>query len=173
MTTPAETTAMATLNGKPYVVQVSAFISPGLPYFSIIGCSDASISDMRERIKTAIIGTGRAWPQCRVTVNLSPCAVRRDDPRSTELAAALAICAAIDGSHDRYKNVISAGEIDENGHIGRIGRIGIMAAHATLSRNTTIITGETDAKALHRLGIPAQGAANLTQALAIHPGRTH
>ena len=30
---------------KAFIVQVQAFISPGLPYFSIIGLPDASLSE--------------------------------------------------------------------------------------------------------------------------------
>ena len=37
---------------KAFIVQVQAFISPGLPYFSIIGLPDASLSEARERVKS-------------------------------------------------------------------------------------------------------------------------
>ena len=69
------------LIGLGFIVQVQAFISPGLPYFSIIGLPDASLSEARERVKSACQATGFGWPQTRVTVNMSlrPCpnAVRR------------------------------------------------------------------------------------------------
>lgn len=169
MTAPAETLAMATLNGKPYTLTVAAYITSGLPYFSIIGYPDRNLGDTRERIKTAVTGTGRQWPQCRVTVSITPCTVRRDHPHSTDLAVAIAICDAIDGQAGRHANTISAGAIDDTGHIGRIGDIGIMAAHATIRSHTTIITGHTDAKTLRRLGIPAHGADHLAQALALRP----
>ena len=39
---------------KAFIVQVQAFISPGLPYFSIIGLPDASLSEARERVKSAV-----------------------------------------------------------------------------------------------------------------------
>ena len=38
---------------KAFIVQVQAFISPGLPYFSIIGLPDTSLSEARERVKSA------------------------------------------------------------------------------------------------------------------------
>ena len=39
---------------KAFIVQVQAFISPGLPYFSIIGLPDASLSEARERVKISV-----------------------------------------------------------------------------------------------------------------------
>lgn len=51
---------------KAFIVQVQAFISPGLPYFSIIGLPDASLSEARERVKSACQATGFGWPQTRV-----------------------------------------------------------------------------------------------------------
>ena len=63
---------------KAFIVQVQAFISPGLPYFSIIGLPDASLSEARERVKSACQATGFGWPQTRVTVNMSPAAMPKD-----------------------------------------------------------------------------------------------
>ena len=34
---------------KAFIVQIQAFVSPGLPYFSIIGLPDTSLSEARER----------------------------------------------------------------------------------------------------------------------------
>lgn len=39
---------------KAFIVQVQAFISPGLPYFSIIGLPDASLSEARERVNRRV-----------------------------------------------------------------------------------------------------------------------
>ena len=48
---------------KAFIVQVQAFISPGLPYFSIIGLPDTSLSEARERVKSACQASGFSWPQ--------------------------------------------------------------------------------------------------------------
>ena len=57
---------------KAFIVQIQAFVSPGLPYFSIIGLPDTSLSEARERVKSACQASGFKWPETRVTVNLSP-----------------------------------------------------------------------------------------------------
>ena len=59
---------------KAFMIQLQAFISPGLPFFSIIGLPDASLSEARERVKSACTASGFKWPQTRVTVNMSPAA---------------------------------------------------------------------------------------------------
>lgn len=57
---------------KAFIIQIQAFISPGLPYFSVIGLPDASLSESRERVKSACQASGFKWPDTRVTVNMSP-----------------------------------------------------------------------------------------------------
>ena len=58
---------------KAFIVQVQAFISPGLPYFSIIGLPDASLSEARERVKSACQATGFGWPQNPCDREHEPC----------------------------------------------------------------------------------------------------
>ena len=38
-------------NGEPYTTQIVTFISPGLPYFSIIGMPDTFLSGARTRTR--------------------------------------------------------------------------------------------------------------------------
>lgn len=45
---------------KAFIIQLQAFISPGLPYFSIIGLPDASLSEARERVKSGCTAAGVA-----------------------------------------------------------------------------------------------------------------
>lgn len=47
---------------KAFIVQIQAFVSPGLPYFSIIGLPDTSLSEARERVKSharQVVSNGR------------------------------------------------------------------------------------------------------------------
>ena len=43
---------------KAFIIQIQAFVSPGLPYFSIIGLPDTSLSEARERVKSACQASG-------------------------------------------------------------------------------------------------------------------
>lgn len=78
---------------KAFIVQMQAYISPGLPYFSIIGLPDASLSEARERVKSACSACGFKWPETRVTVNLSPASLPKRGS-SHDLAIASSVLAA-------------------------------------------------------------------------------
>lgn len=76
------------LKARP--IRIEAFISSGLPAFSIIGLPDASLLEARERVKAAIAATGLKWPQTRITVNLSPASMPKRGS-GHDLAIAMAI----------------------------------------------------------------------------------
>ena len=102
---------------KAFVVQMQAYISPGLPYFAIIGLPDASVSEARERVKSACSSCGFAWPQTRVTVNLSPASLPKRGS-SHDLAIAASVLAA--GNmipHDCLTNTLVLGELNLDGTV--------------------------------------------------------
>ena len=77
---------------KAFIVQIQAFVSPGLPYFSIIGLPDTSLSEARERVKSH----ASKWFQMagnRVTVNLSPASMPKKGS-SHDLAIAASVLSA-------------------------------------------------------------------------------
>ena len=75
---------------KAFIVQIQAFVSPGLPYFSTSACSDTSLSEARERVKSACQASGFKWPETRVTVNLSPASMPKKGS-SHDLAIAASV----------------------------------------------------------------------------------
>lgn len=58
------------LNGEAIDIEVD--ISNGLPAYSLLGLPDATLNESRDRIRAAILNSGRAWPNKKVTVSLSP-----------------------------------------------------------------------------------------------------
>ncbi len=102
---------------RAFEVHVEAFISSGLPGFSIIGLPDASLLEARERVKTAICSLNLGWPQTRVTVNLSP----GDMPKrgtSYDLPIAIAILKS-QGVIDTHidDDIVFLGELGLEGHL--------------------------------------------------------
>jgi magnesium chelatase family protein len=67
----------------------------GLPTFSIVGLGDRSVREARERVRGAILNSGFAFPQTRVTVNLAPAYLRKQGP-GFDLAIACGVLAASD-----------------------------------------------------------------------------
>ena len=62
--------ALAGVQGT--VVEVEADLAPGLPGLTIIGLPDAALSESRDRVRAALLNSGEAWPQRRITLGLSP-----------------------------------------------------------------------------------------------------
>ena len=85
---------------KAFIVQIQAFVSPGLPYFSIIGLPDTSLSEARERVKSACQASGFKWPETRVTVNLSPASMPKKGSSHDLAIAASVLSAAGAIAHD-------------------------------------------------------------------------
>lgn len=78
---------------KAFTIQLQAFISSGTVGFSIIGLPDTSLSEARERVKSAYTALHCKWPDKRVTVNLSPASMPKNGS-SYDLAIAASILAA-------------------------------------------------------------------------------
>jgi len=55
-----------------HLVEVEADLAQGLPGLSVIGLPDAALGEARDRVRAAIVNSGQAWPQRRITLALSP-----------------------------------------------------------------------------------------------------
>lgn len=102
---------------KAFTIQMQAFISPGLPYFSIIGLPDTSLSEARERVKSACQASGFAWPQTRVTVNLSPASMPKRGSSHDLAIAASVLSAAGAIPADCLSGTIVLGEVNLDGTV--------------------------------------------------------
>ena len=64
--------AAALLGLEAHPVAVEVDLAPGLPGFQLVGLSDASGRDSRERVRSALRNSGFRLPQSRVVVSLAP-----------------------------------------------------------------------------------------------------
>src|SRR4051794_41225163 len=58
-----------------HVVEVEADLAAGIPAFVLIGLPDTTMQEARDRVRAAVVNSGRAWPQRRITLALSPAAL--------------------------------------------------------------------------------------------------
>ncbi|NDB50527.1 MAG: ATP-binding protein, partial [Actinobacteria bacterium] len=70
--TLARTTSINLLGLKGEPIEIEVDVSNGLPAYSLLGLPDATLSESRDRIRAAILNSGRSWPNRKVTVSLSP-----------------------------------------------------------------------------------------------------
>ncbi|BDR54423.1 ATP-dependent protease [Bombiscardovia apis] len=102
---------------KAFLIQAQAFISPGLPYFSIIGLPDTSLTESRERVKSACSATGFKWPETRVTVNLSPASMPKHGS-THDLAIAVAVLDAAGAiPQQSFEHTLTLGELNLDGTV--------------------------------------------------------
>ncbi|BAQ28801.1 YifB family Mg chelatase-like AAA ATPase [Bifidobacterium catenulatum subsp. kashiwanohense] len=102
---------------KAFIIQIQAFVSPGLPYFSIIGLPDTSLSEARERVKSACQASGAKWPETRVTVNLSPASMPKRGSSHDLAIAASVLSASGTIPHDCLNDTVVLGEVNLDGTV--------------------------------------------------------
>src|SRR5919201_1016083 len=61
-------------------VTVEVDVRRGLPTFMLVGLPDRAIRESRERVRAALLNSGLAFPQQRLTVNLAPAHLRKAGP---------------------------------------------------------------------------------------------
>lgn len=61
-----------------YMVHVEIDVSGGLPHFDIVGLPNASVSEAKERVRSAIKNSGLTFPVSRITVNLAPADTKKE-----------------------------------------------------------------------------------------------
>ncbi len=60
------------------VVQVESTLTKGLPSFSIVGMANTSISESKERCKSALLSNEFRFPPKRITINLAPSDIKKE-----------------------------------------------------------------------------------------------
>ena len=53
-------------------IDVESTFTKGLPTFTIVGMISTSISESKDRVKSALLTNGFKFPPLKITVNLSP-----------------------------------------------------------------------------------------------------
>lgn len=91
--TLARTTSINLIGLKGEPIEIEVDVSNGLPAYSLLGLPDATLSESRDRIRAAILNSGRKWPNRKVTVSLSPAWLPKSGS-AFDLPIALAILTA-------------------------------------------------------------------------------
>lgn len=163
----AKTFAISLLGLAGTLVEIEAEISSNLPSFVLVGLPDASLSEAKDRVRSAIQNSGLEMPVRRVTVNLSPASVPKYGA-SFDLAIAMAILAA------NLKVSINPGQI----FLGELGLDGLirgvrgvlpaLLAAKAAGCTRAFVPQVNFAEASLIDGIEVTGVEHLRQVAAIH-----
>jgi magnesium chelatase family protein len=68
----AMTSSVALTGLIGHLIDVEVDISDGLPGYILLGLPDAALNESKDRVRAALVNSGEAWPNKKVTVSLSP-----------------------------------------------------------------------------------------------------
>lgn len=92
----SRTLSMALLGVEGHPVEVEAHLGTGQAALTLVGLPDTALREARDRIRAAVANSGESWPDCQITVSLSPASLPKRGSRF-DLAIAAAVLGA-DGS---------------------------------------------------------------------------
>uniref|UniRef100_UPI004047EBEF YifB family Mg chelatase-like AAA ATPase n=1 Tax=Aliarcobacter sp. TaxID=2321116 RepID=UPI004047EBEF len=96
-------------------IDVESTFTKGLPTFTIVGMVSTSISESKDRVKSALLTNGFKFPPLKITVNLSPSEINKKGTHF-DLAIALQI-AFYDVKNINFEEIYFFGELALDGKI--------------------------------------------------------
>ena len=149
------------------LVAVEAHLAPGLQAFILVGLPDASLSESRDRVRAAIVNSGRTWPNHRLTVSLFPASLPKSGSLF-DLAIALAVLAAAgDVPSGALADTLCIGELGLDGRLRAVRGVlpaVLCAADAGLGRVVVPVDNAEEARLVP--GIDVVAMASLGQLVA-------
>lgn len=118
MLAAVSSSVLAGIDGRAVTVEVHA--ANGLPGFAIVGLPDATVREARDRVRAAVLSSGYAWPDVRLTVNLAPSGERKVGS-GLDLAIAVGILVVAQViPDDRAREFSFIGELGLDGSVRRV-----------------------------------------------------
>ena len=63
------------------LITIEVHITRGLPSLSIVGLPEAAVKESKDRVRSAILNNHFEFPLGRITINLAPADLPKDDAR--------------------------------------------------------------------------------------------
>lgn len=139
----------------------------GMPGMVLVGLPDTSVTEARDRVRAAVLSIGQAWPQQRITVNLSPASLPKHGTHF-DLALAVAVLAAA-GSvpGDDVAELVVMGELSLDGRVRAVpGVLPAVLAGAAAGLRRFVVPAGNLAEARVVEGVDVIGASTLRSLLA-------
>lgn len=154
------------------VVEVQVHVANGLPSMTIVGLPDTSISESRDRVRSAVVNSGFDWPTGRITVSLSP-AFEHKRGSGLDLAVAMAVlaCARVVLPH-RVAAAVFLGELGLDGSVRPVpGAVAMALGVARAGHPRRLFASPDTASQVVRVpGVDVVPVRDLASAIAILKG---
>ncbi|HEX6075075.1 MAG TPA: YifB family Mg chelatase-like AAA ATPase [Micromonosporaceae bacterium] len=154
-----------------HLVEVEADLAPGIPGFLLSGLPDTAVCQARDRARAAVLNSGEAWPNRRITVNLLPASLPKRGSGFDLAVAAAVLCADRVAPADRLAGVVLLGELGLDGSVRRVNGV-LPAVLAALRAGVSgvVVPAANLREALLVPGVRAAGVRSLRQLLGFLRG---
>ena len=155
-------------------VGVEVDVANGLPGIIVVGLPDLAVQESKERVKTAIVNSGSAYPMRRIVVNLTPADLRKEGP-SFDLPICVGILAAsgqVNG--ELLGDYLFLGELSLDGSLRAVtGVLSIAAAAGQMGITGLVVPAGNAREAAVVAGLQVYGLNDLTEVVTFlnHPDR--
>ena len=146
-------------------IDVESTFTKGLPTFTIVGMISTSISESKDRVKSALLTNGFKFPPLKITVNLSPSEIAKKGTHF-DLAIALQI-AFYDDKKVNFSDIFVFGELALDGNIKDTNSIFpiILSLSKKDSINKVLVSSQTAQKLANIPNLKIYCVNNLSEAI--------
>jgi magnesium chelatase family protein len=164
----ARTLGVALVGVEGHLVEVETDLGVGVPSYTLVGLPDASLAESRDRVRAAMVNSGREWPATkRVTVNLSPASLpKRGSSFDLPIAASI-LCAQEVVPAAAFEGTVLIGELGLDGRVRSVrGVLPSVAAAARAGATAVVVPHGNAGEAALVPGVRVTGVRTLAGLVA-------
>ncbi len=148
------------------LVEIESDIGTGLPGVHLVGLPDAALHESKDRVRAAVVNSGRSWPNRRITFALSPATLKKAGSHF-DLALACAVLAASGVVAQReLEGTVLIGELALDGRLRAVrGVLPCLLAARRSGARRVVVPASTLSEASLVEDLEVFGAARLNEVL--------
>ncbi len=147
-------------------VEVDMFPSSSVRDFAMVGMPDLAVRESRQRIKSALVNSGFAYPRKGATINLAPANIRKEGA-GFDLPIAMGILGAM-GAVSSLDNHLILGELSLDGAIRPVrGALSVAVCARDRAIPNLIVPAENAAEAAVVSEVNVYGVRHLAEVVAL------
>jgi magnesium chelatase family protein len=159
--------SVALLGVDGHVVEIEADVGGGLPGFHLVGLPDTALHESKDRVRAAVVNSGRAWPNERIVLALSPATLRKNGSGFDLALACVVLGAGGEVAQAELDRTVLLGELALDGRLRAVrGVLPCLLAARAAGIQRAVVPDSVLAEAALVEGIEVHGAADLAAVLA-------
>ncbi|MFD8948074.1 YifB family Mg chelatase-like AAA ATPase [Streptomyces xanthophaeus] len=164
----ARACSVALVGVEGVVVEVQADLEPGVAAFTLVGLPDKTLVESRDRVRAAVVNSGAAWPQKKLTVGLSPASVPKGGSGFDLAVAAAVLGAAEVVDPAAIADLVLIGELGLDGRVRPVrGILPAVLAAAEAGYRQVVVPQQCAAEAVLVPEVSVLGVRSLRQLIAV------